>query len=141
MLQYQNTSGGKGKMNESSQAIVAVKREVQLAEWQRQIQARQEQGVTVDEWCISPGISKGAYYHRLRVREYMCRQMGVMEDWELGETSQSSSIVPIRMPQAKDKATIEMQLGDLRIKFNENPDAEQLKIVLATLMGTNKPVC
>ena len=129
-------------MNESSQAIVAVKREVQLAEWQRQIQARQEQVVTVDEWCISLGISKGAYYHRLRkVREYMCRQMGVMEDGESGETSQSSSIVPIRMPQAKDKATIEMQLGDLRIKFNENPDAEQLKIVLATLMGTNKPVC
>ena len=117
-------------MNESSQAIVAVKREVQLAEWQRQIQARQEQGVTVDEWCISLGISKGAYYHRLRVREYMCRQMGLMEDGESGETSQSSSIVPIRMPQAKDKATIEMQLGDLRIKFNENPDAEQLKIVL-----------
>ena len=29
-------------MNEASQAIVAVKREVQLAEWQRQIQARQE---------------------------------------------------------------------------------------------------
>lgn len=129
-------------MNESSQAIVAVKREVQLAEWQRQIQARQEQGVTVDEWCISLGISKGAYYHRLRkVREYMCRQMGVMEDGESGETSQSSSIVPIRMPQAKDKATIEMQLGDLQIKFNENPDAEQLKIVLTTLMGTNKPVC
>lgn len=129
-------------MNESSQAIVAVKREVQLAEWQRQIQARQEQGVTVDEWCISLGISKGAYYHRLRkVREYMCRQMGVMEDGESGETSQSSSSVPIRMPQAKDKATIEMQLGDLQIKFNESPDAEQLKIVLATLMGTNKLVC
>ena len=129
-------------MNETSQTIVAVKREVQLAEWQRQIQARQEQGATVDEWCISLGISKGAYYHRLRkVREYMCRQMGVMEAGESGETSQSSSIVPIRMPQAKDKAAIEMQLGDLQIKFNENPDAEQLKIVLAALMDANKPVC
>lgn len=65
-------------MNETSQAIVAVKREVQLAEWQRQIQARQEQGVTVDEWCMSMGISKGAYYHRQRkVREYICRQIGV----------------------------------------------------------------
>lgn len=129
-------------MNESSQAIVAVKREAQLAEWQRQIQARQEQGVTVDEWCISLGISKGAYYHRLRkVREYVCRQMGAVNDGESGETSQSSSIVPIRMPQAKDKATIEMQLGDLQIKFNESPDAEQLKIVLAALMDANKPVC
>lgn len=63
-------------MNESSQAIVAVKREVQLSEWQRQVQERQEQGIPMDEWCASLGISKGAYYHRLRkVREYMCQQM------------------------------------------------------------------
>ena len=34
-------------MNESSQAIVAVKREVQLSEWQRQVQERQEQGISV----------------------------------------------------------------------------------------------
>ena len=61
-------------MNESSQAIVAVKREVQLSEWQRQVQERQEQGIPVDAWCASLGINKGAYYHRLRkVREYMCR--------------------------------------------------------------------
>ena len=129
-------------MNDSSQAIVAVKREVQLAEWQRQIQARQEQGVTVDEWCMSMGISKGAYYHRLRkVREYMCRQMGVMEDGESEKTFQSASIVPIRMPQAKDKATIEMQLGELQIRFNESPDTEQLKAVLGALMSASDPVC
>lgn len=129
-------------MNETSQAIVAVKREVQLAEWQRQIQARQEQGVTVDEWCISLGISKGAYYHRLRkVREYMCKRMGVMEDDAARETPQSAAVVPVRMTQPKENATIEMQLGDLQIKFNESPDAEQLKVVLGVLMGTNKPVC
>lgn len=37
-------------MNESSQAIVTVKREVQLSEWQQQIQERQEQGLLIDEW-------------------------------------------------------------------------------------------
>lgn len=129
-------------MNDSSQAIVAVKREVQLAEWQRQIQARQEQGVTVDEWCLSMGISKGAYYHRLRkVREYVCQQMGVMADGATRETSQSTSVIPIRAVQPREQAAIEMQLGDLQIKFHESPNVEQLKVVLATLMGGNKPVC
>lgn len=120
-------------MNESSQAITAVKREVQLSEWQRQIQERQEQGRTVDEWCISLGISKGTYYYRLRkVREYMCQRIGVMEVRASEETSRSA-VVPIRVAQPKEKAAIEMQFGDLQIKFNESTDAEQLKVVLATL--------
>ena len=42
-------------MNESSQAIVAVKREVQLSEWRRQVQERQEQGIPVDDMVCKPG--------------------------------------------------------------------------------------
>ena len=121
-------------MNETSQAIAAVKREVQLSEWQRQIQERQEQGRTVDEWCISLGISKGTYYHRLRkVRKYMCQRMGVMGAGVSEERSRSA-VVPIRVAQPKEKAAIEMQFGDLQIKFNESPDTEQLKVVLTTLI-------
>ena len=128
-------------MNETSQAIAAVKREEQLSEWQRQIQERQEQGRTVDEWCISLGISKGTYYHRLRkVRKYMCQRMGVTEAGTSEERS-LSAVVPIRVAQPKEKAAIEMQFGDLQIKFNESTDTEQLKVVLATIMGINKPVC
>ena len=128
-------------MNETSQAIAAVKREEQLSEWQRQIQERQEQGRTVDEWCISLGISKGTYYHRLgKVRKYMCQRMGVTEAGTSEERS-LSAVVPIRVAQPKEKAAIEMHFGDLQIKFNESPDAEQLKVVLTTLMGINKPVC
>ena len=136
-------TGGKDQMNETTQAIVEVKREVQLAEWQRQIQERQEQGMTVDEWCASVGIGKGAYYHRLRkVREYMCKNMGLVESGEKKkEASQPTAVVPIRTPQPKEKAAIEMQLGELQIRFNENPDAEQLKVILASLMSANNPVC
>ena len=140
-VEVRKHTGGKGEMNETSQAIAAVKRDVQLSEWQRQIQERQEQGRTVDEWCISLGISKGTYYHRLRkVREYMRQRIGVMEAGASEETSRSA-VVPIRVAQPKEKAAIEMQFGDLQIKFNESPDTEQLKVVLATLMGANKPVC
>ena len=133
-------------MQETNQAIAAVKREVQLTEWQQQIQARQEQGLTVDEWCIILGISKSAYYHRLRkVREYLCQRMGVMENTEkdgvAGETSRSIAVVPIRTAQPNKKATIEMQLGDLQVKFNESPTAEQLKVVLSILLDANQPVC
>ena len=51
-----------------------------------------------------------------------------MEDSASKKMSQSASIVPIRLTQPKDKAAIEMQLGELQIRFNEIPDAEQLKL-------------
>lgn len=128
-------------MNESSQAIVAVKREVQLSEWQRQVQERQEQGIPVDEWCASLGISKGVYYRLRKVREYMCQQIGVMEGSDPRETAQSTVVVPIRAAQSREKAAIEIQLGELQIRFNESPDAEQLKVALAAFTDANKPVC
>lgn len=88
-------------MTESSQAIAEVKREVLLMEWQRQTQERQEQGVTIDEWCENLGINKGTYYHRLRkVREYMCKRMRVMNDDSVCEAPCATDIVPIRSSQS-----------------------------------------
>ena len=126
-------------MNETSQAIIEIKREVKLSEWQRQIQARQEQGISVDEWCMRMGISKGAYYHRLRkVREYMCQKTGVTDD-SVCEVPNTTAVVPIRA--AQPKASVEMQLGELQIKFSGNPDTEQLKVVLEALVGASKQLC
>ena len=95
------------------------------------------------------GNSKGAYYHRLKKvvngREYLCQRMGVMENTEkdgvAGEMSRSVAVVPIRTAQPNKKATIEMQLGDLQVKFNESPTAEQVKVVLRILLDTNQPIC
>lgn len=71
--------------------------------------------------------------------------MGVMENTEkdgvAGETSRSIAVVPIRTAQPNKKATIEMQLGDLQVKFNDSPTAEQLKVVLRILLDANQPVC
>ena len=58
-----------------------------------------------------------------------------------GEMSRSIAVVPIRTAQPNKKATIEMQLGDLQVKFNESPTAEQLKVVLSILLDANQSVC
>ena len=95
------------------------------------------------------GNSKGAYYHRLKKvvnsREYLCQRMGVMENTEktgvATETTRSVAVVPIRTAPPNKKATIEMQLGDLQVKFNESPTAEQLKVVLSILLDANQPIC
>ena len=54
----------------STTAIDTVKQEIQLQEWAAQIQARQESGMTVKQWCAENGMNDKTYYYRLRrVRE------------------------------------------------------------------------
>ena len=61
----------KNEKQEKTQAIAEIKERVQFAEWQRRIEERQSEGLGVAEWCERQGISKGAYYYRLRkIREY-----------------------------------------------------------------------
>ena len=77
---------------EKTQTIAEIKEQVQLAEWQRQIQARQEQGLTVDEWCSSLGISQTTYYYRLRkVREHLCQATEM-----LPKSANEHQIIPIQ---------------------------------------------
>lgn len=73
--------------------------------------------------------------------EYMCQRKGVMDGSEPKEALQSTSVILIGTVQPREKAAVEMQLGELQIRFNESPGAEQLKIVMDSLMGANKPVC
>ena len=129
-------------MDKARQTIAEAKREIQVTEWQQQIQARREQGKTVDEWCASKGISKGTYYHRLkRVREYLCQQRRITGNDEERNPSQPAAIVPVHVGQPREKAVMEIQFGDLQIKFNGSPNSEQLKIVLESLMSRNPSAC
>ena len=109
-------------MNESSQAIVAVKREVQLSEWQQQVQERQEQGIPVDEWCASLGISKGAYYHRLRkVREYMCQQMGLWKAVTQEKRLNLPSLFPFALRNQEKKPLLKFNLESYRSDSTKAP--------------------
>ena len=66
---------------------------------------------------------------------------GGVEGSDPRETAQSTVVGPIRAAQSREKAAIEIQLGALQIRFNESPDAEQLKVALAAFTDANKPVC
>ena len=64
----------KNEGQEQTKAIAEIKKEVQLSQWQRQIEERQVAGLDVAQWCERQGISKTTYYYRLRkVREHLCQ--------------------------------------------------------------------
>lgn len=47
-------------------AIQIVKEEVRLQAWQEDVKAQQTSGLTVREWCSQNGVTKNAFYYRLR---------------------------------------------------------------------------
>lgn len=48
----------KNEEQEKTPAIAEIKERVQFAEWQRQIEERQSEGLGVAAWCEQQGISK-----------------------------------------------------------------------------------
>ena len=115
---------------EKTQTIAEIKEQVQLAEWQRQIQARQEQGLTVDEWCSSLGISQTTYYYRLRkVREHLCQATEM-----LPKSANEHQIIPIQTVATEiPKSQIEIKLGELSVSFTGEASPDALKAVIEAL--------
>lgn len=61
----------------SEKVITAIKEQVRLDAWQREMEERQSSGLSVKAWCKERGLSLSAYYHRLRkLREGVYEQAG-----------------------------------------------------------------
>ena len=64
----------------SDKVIAAIKEQVRLDAWQREMEERQSSGLSVKAWCKERGLSLSAYYHRLRkLREAVGEQVGEQE--------------------------------------------------------------
>lgn len=129
----------KKEKQEKTQAIAEIKEQVQFAEWQRQIEERQSEGLGVAAWCEQQGISKSAYYYRLRrVRAHLCQKIGVLPETVPGENTEEAvaenCIVPIRKTvQMPSENRIEIISGDLRISFVGETALSALKVVIEAL--------
>lgn len=129
----------KNEEQEKTQAIAEIKERIQFAEWQRQIEERQSKGLGVVAWCEQQGISKSAYYYRLRrVRAHLCQKIGVLPESVPGENTEEAvaenRIVPIRKTvQMPIENRIEIISGDLRISFVGETTPSALKAVIEAL--------
>lgn len=124
----------KNEEQEKTQAIAEIKERVQLAEWQRQIEERQSEGLRVAAWCERQGISKSAYYYRLRkIREYICQLTG-QQSVEKTKAEEKQQIIPIQTSVSTPcENRIEIISGDLRISFVGETAPSALKAVIEAL--------
>ena len=124
----------KNEKQEKPQAIAEIKERVQIAEWQRQIEERQSEGLSVAAWCERQGIGKSTYYYRLRkIREYICQLTG-QQSVEKTKAEEKQQIIPIPTSvSAPCENRIEIISGDLRISFVGETTSSALKAVIEAL--------
>jgi transposase-like protein len=56
--------------------IAKVKKEVKVSQWAEMVRQRNENGLTVTDWCKENGINLKTYYYRLKqVRQAVCNEI------------------------------------------------------------------
>lgn len=125
-----------------SSQTTQVARSVRLSQWMEQIRDCQNRShdVSVVDWCRSAGISKNAYYYRLkRVRE------GLLESMTNSVPVRENRIVPV--PAAlmctgpnspgttgdSDRDSLQLTVADVTVTVNQHTFPELLAKVLQVI--------
>ena len=124
----------------SDKVIAAIKEQVRLDAWQREMEEQQSSGLSVKRWCKERGLSQSAYYHRLRklreaVGEQECKDRSVLS-CPVPTPVPATAIVPIRQadnPLVGSSSGIEIECGGLRIKVSGECPAELICAMLREL--------
>ena len=102
-------------MESKTTTITSVRKEVQIQEWQKQIQAQQTSGLTVQQWYRENGINiKTYYYHLRKVRNQFIES--------------APSIVPLTIPETKSDIIIGK--NDIKISLPSDISAKILVAVI-----------
>ncbi len=132
----------------SEKVITAIKEQIKLDAWQREMEERQSSGLSVKAWCKERGLSQSAYYHRLRkLREGVYEQAGELAGKQVCKDQSvlscpvstpvpATAIVPIRKadtPLVGYSSGIEIECGGLRIKVSGECPAELICAMLREL--------
>ncbi len=110
-----------------------ITKEYRLSQWAEIIQARNESGKSIKEFCENNGISKHAYFYwQRKLRQEACKELAVT-----GETTNVAPNGWIKLnPSVRTQCTdssILIELNGCHITVKGNTDLELLKNVCSVL--------
>lgn len=109
-----------------------VTAEYRLSQWAQVIQAQQESGQNIKDFCQTVGISRNSYFYwQKKLRKVACT--------ELARTEESMNIVPSGWMQLSpkkarhEKEVLDIEINGCHVTVNAETDPELLKKVCRTL--------
>lgn len=110
-----------------------ITKEYRLSQWTEIIQARNESGKSIKEFCENNGISKHAFFYwQRKLRQEACKELAVTDETINVVPNGWIKLNPSKKPQCSD-GSILIELNGCHITVKGNTDLKLLKNVCSVL--------
>lgn len=104
--------------------------EYRLSQWAKVIQARQDSGKSIKDFCQAEGINRNAYFYwQRRLRYAACTEIAITEKPEVSIPSGWMQLAPAQ----QTKATLGIDINGCHITVSAETDPDLLKKVCRML--------
>ena len=121
--------------------IANVKTQLRLQQWAQQIEACQQSGLPVTEWCNANNIRTNTYYYRLKqVREHTLNALQIHAEEIVATQPQEPPVtfkqLEVKSPISGMQAAVIIHLPEATVEIAQGTDQKTLEAVLLALRST-----
>ena len=114
--------------------VQKVTAEYRLSQWAQVIQAQQESGQNIKDFCQTAGISRNAFFYwQKKLRKAACTELAKTEEPRNIVPSGWMQLAPKQVHPAKE--TLDIEINGCNVTVNTETDFELLKKVCRVLMS------
>jgi putative transposase len=109
-----------------------VTTQYRLSQWAKIIQARQESGQNIKEFCQAMGISRSQYFYwQRKLRGMACTELALQEEVAENIPNGWLQLAPLRVQQTNE--ALDIEISGFHIRVNAETDPDLLKKVCRVL--------
>lgn len=115
--------------------VTDLKTQMHMQEWAKLIEARQDSGLTIKEWCRQNNLPESRYYYYLKkLRLAACENLPAES-----QDGSHFALVPnharVSNPVVKGRSNIKITLSNAVVEIGEGAEEAQVKYTLEVLLN------
>lgn len=115
--------------------VTDLKTQMHMQEWAKLIEARQDSGLSIKEWCRQNNLPESRYYYYLKkLRLAACDNLPA-ESRDGSQFALVPNYVRVSNPVVTRSSNIKITLSNAVIEIGEGADEAQVKFTLEVLLN------
>jgi len=111
--------------------ISELRKKARLQKWQQELEAQQNSGVSIREWCQSHNLAPSTFYKRLKaLRSFYCDALNGHQE----TVENTQAVVPLgRLNAQSNNSGIKISASGIDISISGDITSENLKAIIQSL--------